>query len=89
MPHVRIIIAVAAMPLVLWLFVPVASNGQQLQSKIEQKRRAIAAKKKRERVLTTTIEGYSRRIDVLRATSRSCVSGRRRSRRTSAAGVRS
>lgn len=65
MPHVRFIIAVAAMPLVLWLFVPVASNGQQLQNKIEDKRRAITAKKKRERVLTTTIEGYSRRIDVL------------------------
>ena len=41
------------------------SNGQQLQRKIEQKRRAIETKKKRERVLTGTIEGYSRRITVL------------------------
>jgi murein DD-endopeptidase MepM/ murein hydrolase activator NlpD len=65
MAHVRFIIAVAAVPLVLWLFVPVASNGQQLQRKIEDKRRAIETKKKRERVLTTTIEGYSRRIHVL------------------------
>ena len=31
MSHVRFIIAVAAVPLVLWLFLPVASNGQQLQ----------------------------------------------------------
>ena len=65
MTHVRLLIAVAAVPFALWLFLPVASNGQQLQRKIEDKRRAIEAKKKRERVLTTTIEGYSRRIRVL------------------------
>lgn len=67
MSHVRLILAVAALPVVLWLFVPVASNGAQLQNKIQDKRRAIEAKKKRERVLTTTIEGYSRRIGVLEA----------------------
>jgi murein DD-endopeptidase MepM/ murein hydrolase activator NlpD len=67
MSHARLILAVAALPLALWLFVPVASNGQQLQRKIEEKRRAIETKKKRERVLTTTIEGYSRRIRVLEA----------------------
>jgi murein DD-endopeptidase MepM/ murein hydrolase activator NlpD len=67
MSHLRLIVAVAALPLVLWLFLPVASNGQQLQRKIEEKRRAIETKKKRERVLTTTIEGYSRRIRVLEA----------------------
>ena len=65
MSQVRLIIALALIPIGLWLFVPVASNGQQLQRKIEQKRRAIEAKKKRERVLTSTIEGYSRRIGVL------------------------
>ena len=65
MPQARLIIALAAIPLALWLFVPVASNGQQLQRKIEQKRRAIETRKKRERVLTSTIEGYSRRIGVL------------------------
>ncbi len=41
MSHARLILAVAALPLALWLFVPVASNGQQLQRKIEEKRRAI------------------------------------------------
>jgi murein DD-endopeptidase MepM/ murein hydrolase activator NlpD len=65
MSHVRLIAVIAALPLALWLFLPVASNGQELQRKIESKRRAIEAKKKRERVLTTTIEGYSRRIRVL------------------------
>ena len=65
MPHVRLIITIAAVPLLLWLFVPVLSDGAPLQSRIEEKRRAIEAKKKRERVLTTTIESYSRRINVL------------------------
>ena len=65
MSQVRLIIAVAAIPIALWLFVPVVSNGQQLQRKIEQKRKQIDSKKKRERVLTGTIEGYSRRIRVL------------------------
>jgi murein DD-endopeptidase MepM/ murein hydrolase activator NlpD len=65
MSRVRLIVALALLPLALWLFTPVASNGQQLQRKIEQKRRAIESKKKRERVLTSTIAGYSRRITVL------------------------
>jgi murein DD-endopeptidase MepM/ murein hydrolase activator NlpD len=65
MSRVRLIVALALIPIGLWLFIPVASNGQQLQRKIEQKRRAIEAKKKRERVLTSTIAGYSRRITVL------------------------
>jgi murein DD-endopeptidase MepM/ murein hydrolase activator NlpD len=65
MSRVRLIVALALIPIGLWLFTPVASNGQQLQRKIEQKRRAIEAKKKRERVLTSTIAGYSRRISVL------------------------
>ena len=65
MSQARLIIAVAAIPIALWLFVPVVSNGQQLQRKIEQKRKQIETKKKRERVLTGTIEGYSRRIRVL------------------------
>ena len=65
MSQVRLIIALAAIPFALWLFVPVVSNGQQLQRKIEQKRKQIASKKKRERVLTGTIEGYSRQIRVL------------------------
>lgn len=65
MSKVRVIVAVAALPFLLWLFVPVASNGQGLQNKIEQKRRAIESKKQRERVLTSTIQRYSQRIGLL------------------------
>jgi murein DD-endopeptidase MepM/ murein hydrolase activator NlpD len=65
MSQVRLIIALAAVPFVVWLFMPVQSNGQQLQRKIEDKRKAIESKKRRERSLTSTIEGYSRRINLL------------------------
>ncbi|RKQ86008.1 peptidase M23-like protein [Solirubrobacter pauli] len=65
MSHGRLILALVAVPFVVWLFLPVASNGQQLQRKIEQKRGEIEAKKRRERSLTSTIEGYSRRINTL------------------------
>jgi len=65
MHRLRLLILLAAMPLGLWLFVPVLSDGAPLSSRIESKKRAIAEKKGRERVLTTTISGYTRRIDVL------------------------
>jgi murein DD-endopeptidase MepM/ murein hydrolase activator NlpD len=65
MHRLRLVILVAAMPLGLWLFVPVLSDGAPLSSRIESKKRAIEQKKGRERVLTTTISGYTRRIDVL------------------------
>jgi peptidoglycan DL-endopeptidase CwlO len=65
MLRLRLLILVAAMPLVLWLFVPVLSDGAPLTSRIESKKRAIAQKKGREQVLTTTISGYTRRINSL------------------------
>src|SRR5215204_2396879 len=65
MHRLRLLILLAAMPLGLWLFVPVLSDGAPLSSRIEPEKRAIAEKKGRERVLTTTISGYTRRIDVL------------------------
>lgn len=65
MSHARLIAALVAVPFVVWLFLPVASNGQQLQQKIQDKQKQIEAKKRRERSLTSTIEGYSRRINVL------------------------
>jgi murein DD-endopeptidase MepM/ murein hydrolase activator NlpD len=65
MSRARLFIAIVAMPFALWLSLPVLSDGAPLQSKIEAKRRAIEAKKQRERVLTSTIQRYSRRIDVL------------------------
>src|SRR5918999_123373 len=65
MSRLRLLIVVAALPLGLWLFVPVLSDGAPLQSKIQSKKREIAKKKSRERVLTTTISGYTSRINVL------------------------
>jgi len=65
MSRLRLSIAVAALPLTLWLFVPVLSDGAPLSSRIEAKKRAIAEKRGRERVLTTEISGYTRRINVL------------------------
>jgi murein DD-endopeptidase MepM/ murein hydrolase activator NlpD len=65
MSRLRLLAAVAALPLALWLFVPVVSDGAPLSSRIEAKKRAIDAKRGRERVLTTTISGYTQRIDAL------------------------
>jgi peptidoglycan DL-endopeptidase CwlO len=65
MYRLRLFFLVAAMPLALWLAVPVLSDGAPLQSKIESKKREIEEKKGRERVLTTTITGYTERINLL------------------------
>jgi murein DD-endopeptidase MepM/ murein hydrolase activator NlpD len=65
MPHLRLLVAVVLVPFALWLVLPVPSSGQNLQDKIASKQRQIEAKKKRERVLTSTIETYSRRINLL------------------------
>jgi murein DD-endopeptidase MepM/ murein hydrolase activator NlpD len=65
MYRLRLLFLVAAMPLALWLAVPVLSDGAPLQGKIESKKRKIAAKKGRERVLTTTITAYTNRINLL------------------------
>ena len=65
MSRLRIIAAVAALPLSLWLFVPVLSDGAPLSTRIDEKRRAIERKKDRERVLTTTISSWTKRINAL------------------------
>jgi len=65
MYRLRLLILVAATPLALWLFVPVLSDGAPLPSRIESKKREIERKKGRERVLTTTISTYTKRINVL------------------------
>jgi len=65
MSRLRLVFLVAALPLVLWLFMPVLSGGAPLQSRIEEKRRQIERKKSRERLLTSTIAGYTKRINVL------------------------
>jgi murein DD-endopeptidase MepM/ murein hydrolase activator NlpD len=65
MSRLRLVFLVAALPLALWLFVPVLSGGAPLQSRIEEKQRQIERKKSRERLLTSTIAGYTDRISVL------------------------
>jgi murein DD-endopeptidase MepM/ murein hydrolase activator NlpD len=65
MSRLRLIALIVAVPFGLWLFVPVLSDGAPLQSRIEEKRRAIERKKDKERVLTTTISSYTKRINLL------------------------
>jgi peptidoglycan DL-endopeptidase CwlO len=68
-----LLLAVAALPLVLWGALPVLSDGSpqsraaSLGSKIQQKRRAIEQKKSRERVLSTTVTRYSHKIGALQS----------------------
>jgi peptidoglycan DL-endopeptidase CwlO len=65
MTRLRLIAVLAALPFSLWLFVPVLSDGAPISSRIDEKRRAIERKKGRERVLTTTISGWTQRINSL------------------------
>jgi len=60
-----LLVVVAVLPLVLWAALPMLSSGASLGSRIEQKRSQIAAKRGHEHVLSTTISGYTRRIDDL------------------------
>jgi peptidoglycan DL-endopeptidase CwlO len=66
-----LLITVAVIPLVLWAALPVLSAGSprsraaSIGSKIDSKKRQIAAKKGRERVLSTTITRYSHQINSL------------------------
>ena len=59
---VGVLLAALAVPLLLWAALPVGSAAAPLAGKIESKRSAIEKRKSRERVLSTTISGYSRQI---------------------------
>ncbi|HYH88526.1 MAG TPA: peptidoglycan DD-metalloendopeptidase family protein [Solirubrobacteraceae bacterium] len=69
--RIALLVAVASLPLVLWAALPVLSTGSPrsraaaLGSKIDQKREQIEAKKSRERVLSSTVARYSKRIGSL------------------------
>jgi murein DD-endopeptidase MepM/ murein hydrolase activator NlpD len=65
MPRLRLLVLVAAMPFALWMLSPVLSDGAPLSSRIENKKREIQQDKGKERVLTTTISGYTSRINTL------------------------
>jgi murein DD-endopeptidase MepM/ murein hydrolase activator NlpD len=61
---------VAALPFALWAVLPLVSTGQSpdsLQRKIDRKRDQIEWRKGRERVLTTEISGFTRKISSLQA----------------------
>ena len=67
--RVRLLLAVVALPLVLWALLPLPSSGQSkqeelssLQQRIDRAREKIGRKKGTERVLTTQISAYNRRI---------------------------
>jgi len=68
--RVRVLLAAVALPLVLWAILPLGSAGQtskhqelaELQGKIDRARAKIGKKKGTERMLSTQIAGYSRRI---------------------------
>jgi murein DD-endopeptidase MepM/ murein hydrolase activator NlpD len=68
----RVLLAAVALPLVLWALLPLPSSGQskqrELQSlhdRIDRARAKIGRKRGTERVLTTQISGYNRRIERL------------------------
>src|SRR5215212_6197858 len=60
-----LLVIVVLVPLVLWAALPVLAPGASLGSRIEQKRRQIEHKKGRERVLSSTVARYTRRIGAL------------------------
>lgn len=73
--RLRLLLVGALLPLVLWLFLPVFSQGApssaaksaQLQRKIDIAREKIGRRKGTEKVLTRDITVYNRRIDGLQA----------------------
>jgi len=65
--RLRLLIGVAALPLVLFAVLPLVSSGQSkdLGGKIERKKDQIQWRKGRERVLSSDITAYSRKINAL------------------------
>src|SRR5512132_421263 len=67
--RIRLLLAGAVLPLVLWAMLPTVTQGaapggrlRDLQSKIDTTRGKIGRRKGTERVLTSEISAYSRRI---------------------------
>jgi murein DD-endopeptidase MepM/ murein hydrolase activator NlpD len=65
--RLRLFIAVALLPLALFALLPMVSTGQQknLGAKIERKKDQIAWRKGRERVLSSDVAGFTRKINAL------------------------
>ncbi len=61
--RLRVLLACLLVPLLVWGAVPMLSSGQQpLQERIEKAREKIGRKKGTERLLTSDIQAYTRRI---------------------------
>jgi murein DD-endopeptidase MepM/ murein hydrolase activator NlpD len=65
--RLRLFLATALLPLALWAALPMGTTAQtgkiaSIQSKIQKKRAQVEAKKRRERVLSSEVARYSRRI---------------------------
>jgi murein DD-endopeptidase MepM/ murein hydrolase activator NlpD len=68
--RLSLLLVVAALPLALWSVLPLVSTGQSPQSlerKIDRKQAQIQWRRGRERVLTSDISAYTRRINGLQA----------------------
>jgi murein DD-endopeptidase MepM/ murein hydrolase activator NlpD len=69
--RVRVLIAVAAVPLLLWGVLPLVSHGDpspgEIQKKIDRKEAQLRYHRGRERVLTSDIAGYTRQINALQS----------------------
>jgi murein DD-endopeptidase MepM/ murein hydrolase activator NlpD len=68
--RLSLLLTVVALPLALWAVLPLGSSGQSvdsLQRKIDRKRDQIEWRKGRERVLTTDISAFTRKIGGLQA----------------------
>jgi murein DD-endopeptidase MepM/ murein hydrolase activator NlpD len=66
--RLRLLLLAAALPLLLWAALPMVSTGatpQEIQRQIDSKRSQIQAKKGRERVLSSDIAAFTKRIDTL------------------------
>jgi murein DD-endopeptidase MepM/ murein hydrolase activator NlpD len=66
--RLSLLLVVAALPLALWAVLPLGSNGQSadsLQRQIDSKRAQIEHKRGRERVLTTEVSAFTRKINTL------------------------
>ena len=64
--RLKLLLSAVAVPLVLWAVLPIGSSAApSLSGKIEAKREAIGKRKGKEKVLSSTIAGYSRRIGTL------------------------
>src|SRR4051794_3578408 len=69
--RLRVLIVVAAVPLVLWGLLPLVSSGQpspnQLQHKIDRKEAQLRYHRGRERLLTSDISAYTHQINSLQS----------------------